>query len=389
MSRHVDEEELRALFGEIAAPPGLDRWRERITDLHAETCAPNLGDTETNGATILAFPTGHGLRRTRSVAVAAAAAVVVGLGGVVVTSQLLSDAPPADDPTMIIDGPDRTASSSPPTLTSEDLVPSGTATTPPRGSRSQDQPTPGTAGGSPQSGGGGTTGANAPSAQKVPRNEPVWPKMTGDPTYNNTGVPIGTALSTHNGDLRITTAGEVVSDLRVTGSVIVDAPNVTLKRVLVIAPYGALALRQNADNLTVENSQLTGGTSLTQSATGLVVRRSKLENGVTITSGAELYDCYLAQADVVIPAGSTTMVLRHNVMGRVTMNDLNGPIRGVTIENSVLTQVHAPTQAGSASVHVLANRFRDSAPSTGWNSSATDFRWSDNTFMDSGAPANP
>ena len=71
------------------------------------------------------------------------------------------------------------------------------------------------------------------------------------------------------------------------------------------------------------------------------------------------------------------------------MNDLDAPVRGVTIENGVLTRVDAPTTTGSASIYVLGNRFRGNAPSTGWKSSATDYRWSDNTYLDSGAPAHP
>jgi hypothetical protein len=81
--------------------------------------------------------------------------------------------------------------------------------------------------------------------------------------------------------------------------------------------------------------------------------------------------------------------LRHNAFGSVTMNDLDGAIRAVTIENNLLAQVDAPTEAGSVSIHVLNNRFTGSAPSTGWNAAAPDYRWSGNTFVDSGAPANP
>ena len=81
--------------------------------------------------------------------------------------------------------------------------------------------------------------------------------------------------------------------------------------------------------------------------------------------------------------------MRHNVMGRVTMSDLDGPIRSVTVEDGVLTQVDAPTEPGSASIHVLNNRFRGSAPSTGWDSRRPDYRWSGNTFPDTGAPASP
>jgi hypothetical protein len=396
VNRHLDEQELRALFAEIELPPGLDRWRERIADVHAEPYEPAPDDAEpepepaveevkveTNGV-VVALPTGE-LRpkrqRKRSVAVAAAAAAVVGLGGVVVTTQLFGEAPPADP--MIIDGPDKTVSSAPSTV-SRDVVPSGAVTPPPPTSQGQGQPDQG---GNQDGEQGADGGPDEPD--RTGREEPSWPPMAGDPTSANTGVPLGASLSDHYGNLRITTPGQVVSDLRVTGSVIVDAPNVTLRRVLVIASYGAPAVRQNADNLTIDSSELSGGQSLTQGGTGLVIRRSRLENGVTITTGAQLYDNHLDVADVLIPSHSNSVLLRHNTMGRVTMNDLDAPITGVTIENSLLTQVDAPTEAGSAGIHVLGNRFRGSAPSTGWNSAGNDYQWSNNTFADSGAPANP
>jgi hypothetical protein len=385
MSHQTDENELRALFEKIDVPAGLDRWRERIADVHAVEVEPHHDDEpETDGATIVSLTIGRELRparqRTRSVAVAAAAAVIVGLGGVVVTTQLF-DEPPAD-PTMIIDGPDNTVSSPPDTPSREHSGPSGSATPPapnPGNTHTDGQPG-GT--GEPVDNGGSGTRNETPSGP-----EPAWPAMVGDPTAANTGVPLGASLGDHFGDLRVTTAGQVVKDVRVTGTVIVDAPNVTLSRVLVVPPSGAAAVRQNAGKLTVENSELSG--SLTQSASGLVVRRSRLQFGVTITSGAELYDSYLEIADVLVPSGATSVLLRHNVMGRVTMNDRDSPIRGVTIENGLLTEVDAPTGAGSASIHVLGNRFRGNAPSTGWNSSASDYQWSNNTYADSGAPANP
>jgi hypothetical protein len=311
------------------------------------------------------------------VAVAAAAAVIIGLGGAVVTSQLMTDSPSAD-PTMTIDGPDKTVSSPPPSST----APSNSVTSP------------------PTSGGAGTngpdkTGADGGASQNTAAQpgpggaEPAWPAMQGDPSGDNTGVPVGASLGDFHGDLRVTTPGQVITDLRVTGSVIVDAPNVTLRRVIVVGPGGAPAVRQNAGNLTVEDSELTGGQSLSQGGGGLVVRRSRLESGVTILSGAQLHDNYLNSGDVLIPSGQSGILLRHNVMGRVTMNDLDGPIQSVTLEDNVLLQVDAPTEPGSASVHVLSNRFSGTAPSTGWNPSAPDYRWSGNTFRDSGAPANP
>lgn len=390
MSRRIDEHELRALFDEIEAPPGLDRWRERIADIHAEHCDPAPDEEEpaqpaeeAATGTVIVLPTGRDLRpkrtQKRSVAVAAAAAVVVGLGGVVVTTTLLNETPPAD-PTMIIDGPDKTITSPPENSTEELSLPGSETSSPP--ASNQGGPDQNNEDKSGQPTGGGTTGNDTPEL-----NEPTWGAMVGDPSAANTGVPLGASLGDHYGDLRITTAGQVVTDLRVTGTVIVDAPNVTLRRVLVVASYGSPAVRQNAGNLTIENSELTGGSSLTQSASGLVVRRSQLRAGVTITSGAQVFDSFLDIADVLIPSGASSVLLRHNVFDQVTMTDFDAPIRGVTIENGVLNQVDFPTGAGSASIYVLGNRFRGNAPSTGWNDLATDYRWSNNTYLDSGAPA--
>jgi len=409
----VDENELRSLFEEIEAPPSLERWRERIADVHATTADPTPfteedgtddpatpgleirvgpgteihvepgeeAKTDADGAKIRTLPTDRELRptrRRRSVAVAAAAAVVIGLGGVVVAGQLRSDAPPAD-PTMIIDGPDRTRSSSPPT----------SATQPPTGSQAAPN-VPGT--GENPAGQEQDTGDGAPRDGGGPGpggNQVAWPPMVGDPSASNTGVPVGAVLADHHGDLRITTPGQVVSDLRVTGTVIVEAQHVTLRRVIVVAAFGSPALSQNAGDLTIEDSELSGTPSVAQRANGLTVRRSRLESGVTLIGDAQLLDNYLNTADVLIQSGAAGVLLRHNVMGRVTMNDLDAPITNVTIENSVLLQVDAPTEPGSASVHVLSNRFLGSAPSTGWKPAAPDYRWSGNTFASSGASANP
>jgi hypothetical protein len=49
------------------------------------------------------------------------------------------------------------------------------------------------------------------------------------PTAACTGVPAGTTLTTHDGDLIITTAGQVVNGLRVTGNVSVRAHDVVIR----------------------------------------------------------------------------------------------------------------------------------------------------------------
>ncbi|MFI7676849.1 hypothetical protein [Actinophytocola sp. NPDC049390] len=113
-----DEQRLQELFAEVEAPPGLDRWRERIADVHVEH-----EHTEHDGGTVTELrPRKH---KARSLAVAAAVVGIVGLGCVVVMGRLLEDAP-SSDPTMIIDGPDRTTS---PARTTSPTSPSSSPST--------------------------------------------------------------------------------------------------------------------------------------------------------------------------------------------------------------------------------------------------------------------
>jgi len=67
-------------------------------------------------------------------------------------------------------------------------------------------------------------GQNTPSTQPSPSAQP-------GPT--NTGVPAGTQLTVHYGDMNITTPGTVISGLDIHGSVTISAPNVVLKNSIV------------------------------------------------------------------------------------------------------------------------------------------------------------
>lgn len=376
--RTTGENELRALFEEIEAPPGLDRWRERL----AEPTEPE----HPQDAVVLTPTPERWLRRekrSRSLAaVAAVAAVVVGLGGAVVASRFLSEQPPADP--VIIDGPDRTASS-PPKTSDAVVPPTGSVTAPPDSATGAPNGTGPNDGANEQDGqndgGGGPDGGGT-------EQEPSWGPMQGDPSADNTGVPASATLSNHPGDLVVSTPGAIVKDVRVTGAIVVTAPNVTLRRVQVVANNGA-AVQQNATGLSIEDSELYGGRSVVQNASGLTITRSRLESGVTISGRATLVDNFLNQAAVLITSGAGDVTLRHNTTGTVTMDDYSAPITRVTLENNLLVAVDAPTAAGSASIHVLNNRFRETATSTGWNPQAPDFQWSGNTFASSGAVANP
>jgi hypothetical protein len=76
-----------------------------------------------------------------------------------------------------------------------------------------------------------TLSPTAPPTTRPPTPTPL--PVLGFPNPANTGTPLGwVPVSTRSTDLRITTAGAIVQDIRfVNASLIIDAPNVTVRRV--------------------------------------------------------------------------------------------------------------------------------------------------------------
>jgi hypothetical protein len=81
-----------------------------------------------------------------------------------------------------------------------------------------------------------TTSTPTKSPTSTPTSSPTTSPTTspgGWPNAGNTGVPAGTQLTVHNGDLVITKAGTVISGLDVRGFVDVQASNVIIKNSIV------------------------------------------------------------------------------------------------------------------------------------------------------------
>ena len=98
----------------------------------------------------------------------------------------------------------------------------------------------------------------APTPTPVPEPAPV---TSGTPGDSNTGVPSGTALTVHNGDINVTRAGTVLSGLDVRGLIKISAPDVTIKNSIIRGRTmnGPGALINNLGghrNLTVTDTEL-------------------------------------------------------------------------------------------------------------------------------------
>jgi len=72
-----------------------------------------------------------------------------------------------------------------------------------------------------------------PAPKPTPTPTPTPALSTGTPGASNTGVPSGTSLTVHNGDLKITKAGTVIDGLDIRGVVSIQADNVTIKNSIV------------------------------------------------------------------------------------------------------------------------------------------------------------
>jgi len=105
------------------------------------------------------------------------------------------------------------------------------------------------------------------------------------PTANTTGVPKGTVLTVHSGDMQIDTDGAVIENMDIKGVAIIDADNVTLRNCrvastdtfVVVWVHGANALIEFCDIAGIIHA---GGQKAIwiDGAVGCTVRRCDLSN---------------------------------------------------------------------------------------------------------------
>jgi hypothetical protein len=149
---------------------------------------------------------------------------------------------------------------------------------------------------------------------------------TGYPDASNTGVPPGITL-VPSGGLTINTAGTVIDGRDISGPVVVNAPNVTIRRSR-IRTTSFWAVDNNSTGLLIEDSEIDGlnanGTCIGSS--NLTVRRANIhgcENGFNVTGTATVEDSYIHDLTTANGAhtdgaqfgqGASDVVFRHNTM---------------------------------------------------------------------------
>lgn len=205
------------------------------------------------------------------------------------------------------------------------------------------------------------------------------------PDAGCTGVPAGTTL-TPSGSLTISTAGTVVNGLEITGNVVVNAANVTIRNTR-IHSNGMWVIDNNSTGLVVEDSEIinrpVSGQNNCHNAIGdanFTVRRTEItgcENGMNVGAPGNITftDNWIHDLDTTGPSyvfgssphtdgiqfpfgDASNIVIRHNTIdpvpgnsgatSAIIMTGENGPESSVWVEDNYIdgrgasTAIYAP-----------------------------------------------
>lgn len=180
------------------------------------------------------------------------------------------------------------------------------------------------------------------------------------PNSTNTGVPSGVTL-TPSGGLTVTKAGAVIEGLNITGPVIIEAPNVTLKNCkITFTGYWGVYIKPGVTGTIVQDNEINGtGTNNEGShgilGTGTFLRNDiyNVENGITLNGGdTTIRDNYIHDLKasgaphydgIEVDGGISNVTIEHNTVlnnhtqtSAVMIDNYFGPVSNVKVDNNYL-----------------------------------------------------
>lgn len=243
-------------------------------------------------------------------------------------------------------------------------------------------------------------------------NAITTPHIAGYPDETNTGVPAGTTL-TSSGSITINTNGAIVQDLDISGQIIVNADNVTIRRVRITSwDYYPIAYTEHT-GLLVEDSEIIG---LSENVTAGMSFDNYTARRVIVTGCADgfkananvlIEDCYVhslavgqdTHNDGVQCTGGSDVTLRHNTFKLGGQNGISAVIQfgnewgtndNWLVENNLIDgggwSINASNDPqDNTNVQIINNRFtRRAGYGVGSVGGAT---WTGNYYDDDGTPA--
>ena len=186
------------------------------------------------------------------------------------------------------------------------------------------------------------------------------PRGCGYPDATTTGVPAGTALTAFNGTLTLSTNGQVVSGLNITGNVVITASNVTLQRSRITGgDWNIIQVSGSATNVTIQDVEINGKGSV-EGANGIygtaTVLRTNIygvENGIVPDSNSVIRDNYIHGLmapgsphydGIQIDGGRSNIKISHNYIdmhewgqtSAVMIDNYFGSISNMAVDNNLL-----------------------------------------------------
>jgi hypothetical protein len=248
------------------------------------------------------------------------------------------------------------------------------------------------------------------------------------PGAENTGVPTGTVLATHVGDLRVEQAGAVIDGLDVQGGVDIHADGVTLRRTRVQCTGSrawCIQLASGVRGVRIEDAEVGGGAdgiTFNASAAGILLSAtadSLSPNTVARTHVHHVGDGLSLEGNSTVEAswvhtlarhssvqaaqsvGGDNLVLRGNTLecglgGCVLLERIGGgpPIARVLIagnwllgteDGSAKSWTGIATSAGISEIEVVNNRFNRSFELGAGVRGSPWTTWTGNTYVDDGS----
>ncbi len=186
------------------------------------------------------------------------------------------------------------------------------------------------------------------------------PSRCGYPDATNTGVPAGTALKAFDGTLTLSTNGQVVSGLDITGNVVITASNVTLQRSRITGGnWNIIQISESATNVTIQDVEI-NGTGSVEGANGIygaaTVLRTNIygvENGIVPKDNSVIRDNYIHGLKatgsphydgIQIDGGQSNIKISHNYIdlhewdqtSTVMIDNYFGAISNIAVDNNLL-----------------------------------------------------
>ena len=180
----------------------------------------------------------------------------------------------------------------------------------------------------------------------------------GWPDASNTGLPPGVTL-TASGDLVITKAGTVISGLNITGTVTIEAANVTLENCKITSgAYFVVNVTAGTTGAVVQNCEInglgntSGNVGINGQGTFIGNNIYNVENGINVTGATVIENNYIHDMHaagsphydgIQIDGGVSNISIEHNTVinnnssvSAIMIDNYWGPISNISVDNNLL-----------------------------------------------------